>query len=400
MTLIYAVHSPFKVVPSYNRINRQSTHHHHHKMDNQNDTPETAPRSQRTQRTEMPSISSHRRPLTPSFPVPSATATATSTLFQRIPPEIRRMILIHAFGDQTMHLDLYKAYPYHDTRASSCPEPTHANRNPRVRNAFGAAPMRWEWAGSVCHRSPMRSDAPVLGSHAVAPGPWDDECNDIHATKQLCHCWPGSVPEKCFVGALGWLRACRQAYSEGVEVLYGTNVFHFRGTDFVQRLPRVLVRERLDAIRGVELAWDVCPWTGLPEEYAHWEEWRPVADMERFCGALDVMPETLPNVRFMYLSLQGYFLVPEGVEYGGEEHWRMTEDALVRVDGMVLKMRNLVDCRVAVSKSVFWTRIRRAVEQDEETYSHRGMWRGLLPKEAADQRIEGYWVCEGVDDSE
>lgn len=84
---------------------------------------------------------------------------------------------------------------------------------------------------------------------------------------------------------------------------------------------------------------------------------------------------------------------------GGEEHSQMAEDMLVRVEGVLQKMQSLENCRVALPRSVFWPRIRRMVEEGEETYSQRAMWRNLLPKEDAGG-IAGYWICEGVDDSE
>jgi hypothetical protein len=35
---------------------------------------------------------------------PSTAATADSAFFQMIPPELRRLVLVHAFGDRTLHV--------------------------------------------------------------------------------------------------------------------------------------------------------------------------------------------------------------------------------------------------------------------------------------------------------
>ncbi|KAI8185026.1 hypothetical protein K4K48_009923 [Colletotrichum sp. SAR 10_66] len=64
----------------------------------------------------------------------------------------------------------------------------------------------------------------------------------------------------CAVGALGWLRACRQAYVEGVEVLYATNTFFIQSRDLLDALlcppddgRRLFLPHRLAQIRSLEL---------------------------------------------------------------------------------------------------------------------------------------------------
>jgi hypothetical protein len=100
------------------------------------------------------------RPSSSRMPVPPTpgmtTATADSPLFMRIPAEIRRRILIEAFGERPMHFDLRlehppslsKAHPpppkYDRARAPDNPRPgtmriTRSGRtNPSLTSGSGA----------------------------------------------------------------------------------------------------------------------------------------------------------------------------------------------------------------------------------------------------------------------
>jgi hypothetical protein len=70
----------------------------------------------------------------------------------------------------------------------------------------------------------------------------------------------GAPKDKIPVGAMGWLLTCRQAYVEGIDVLYGTNTMHINGAAIVNQLPKFLVPARLATIRAVELVWSLKPW--------------------------------------------------------------------------------------------------------------------------------------------
>jgi hypothetical protein len=47
------------------------------------------------------------------------------------------------------------------------------------------------------------------------PQPCDDECvygwNGRNGFHPQCEHWPGDDPEKCLIGAMGWLLSCKQA---------------------------------------------------------------------------------------------------------------------------------------------------------------------------------------------
>lgn len=118
-------------------------------------------------------------------------ATAKSPFFQWVPLELRRMIYIAAFGKRTVHMDLKFDHP-------ELPGPAHARLNPdRMNPRDRTAAAEWRWWSSVCHRHPM-----VEG--------WMDQCR-TGMSFTACFLYPGEIPDKCFLGVMGWLLTCRQA---------------------------------------------------------------------------------------------------------------------------------------------------------------------------------------------
>lgn len=161
------------------------------------------------------------RPITPpssvSEDLPSKSAiTRNVGAFARLPFELRQRILVEAFGEQTIHIDLVYGRPreedkpqggasnkYHHLRRA----PRPSKEEQRSSALYKFKPKRWRWYSSVCH--------------SVAPfeiQPWsrmDEPSNDACAATSdiLHHCswWPGEAPHKCQIGIIGWLLTCRQA---------------------------------------------------------------------------------------------------------------------------------------------------------------------------------------------
>lgn len=136
-----------------------------------------------------------------------ASATANSAFFQRLPFELRHKILIEAFGNHTVHMDLCFDHPVlplrkHQQDATHC----HANvPTPSLRPRLDKSkPKRWVWWSSVCHRA-----SPGLFRTPMGDEPYEDACRQ--GASDWCEFWPGAIPGKCFVGAMGWLLSCRQA---------------------------------------------------------------------------------------------------------------------------------------------------------------------------------------------
>lgn len=140
----------------------------------------------------------------------SVTMTATpsntrSAFFNLLPLELRRQILIHAFGGRTMHAVLLSSIQ------GSVPDPD--SRQHIARRRPHAVPRLWpgkvkskeparRWVGCVCHCWMSFDDdfgASVVHDPCARPrADWWD--------------FKGSLkPDQCLVGAMGWLLTCRQA---------------------------------------------------------------------------------------------------------------------------------------------------------------------------------------------
>lgn len=153
---------------------------------------------------------------------PEVNATNTSAFFQRLPPDIRRLILIEAFGDRIVHVDLQFL---DDARYLEGYNRVHGNEPEHFLQTLGKwtpfsssnGPPQWRWYGCLCHREPERRvRGHAIMNKSLSP-PWFDTClksegkGDVVKTRRFCGEWSGEEPLKCRVGAIGWLRTCRQA---------------------------------------------------------------------------------------------------------------------------------------------------------------------------------------------
>lgn len=67
-------------------------------------------------------------------------------------------------------------------------------------------PKRWFWCSSVCHLN-----VPTAEATGRVIQPSQDMCRFGVVSPQACDAWAGEHPAKCFIEAIWWLRACRQA---------------------------------------------------------------------------------------------------------------------------------------------------------------------------------------------
>ena len=143
----------------------------------------------------LPSTRKHR--LTPSSSLENLKPfiKPNGPFFEQLPPELRRQIYLAAFGDRTVHLDLRQEYP----RLVEAPNAFfHAQVSEDGGERDHKTGPRWVWWSSVCHRHPM------------APA-WADFCQR-GSPRQMCDAhYAGQWPDKCFVGVMGWILACRQS---------------------------------------------------------------------------------------------------------------------------------------------------------------------------------------------
>lgn len=198
-----------------------------------------------------------------------------------LPPELRRRILMAAFGGRTLHLGMQFAHPRRADAFDYCKEEF---RHATQAHCLGAwplsslygpdrdAPRTWRWLSCVCHRMLP----PGFLWKGRSPGvqyryPHTDAC--LQGDAVFCSLWPPeTMPEsipavgKCMIGTMGWLLACRQAYVEGIDVLYATNTFFIESdvlfSNLVCRDPGLSTRhlilpERLACITSLELRWNL-----------------------------------------------------------------------------------------------------------------------------------------------
>jgi hypothetical protein len=153
--------------------------------------------------------------------VPLAAPQESSPYF-KTPPELRREILLLAFGNRRLHLRLSYEHPdaskkdpdnhcgivftepEDDRRVSGLDKPPMATRLFDIDQ-----PKAWRWWGAVCHRLiPNFHGTPM--TRGGCPGPWLDECRNGNA--KHCEKWRGVNGDTapCYIGVLGWLLSCRR----------------------------------------------------------------------------------------------------------------------------------------------------------------------------------------------
>ncbi|KAK4096333.1 hypothetical protein N658DRAFT_436323, partial [Parathielavia hyrcaniae] len=204
---------------------------------------------------------------------------ATLGTLARLPPELRRRILMAAFGDRTLHLDMHFAPPRRASASDHLTPDLGAGSAPA--HGFGVSPLSpyyfpaddappaWRWTSCVCHR--MMPPGSRWEQRSLAKGypvyryPHTDDC--LRGEAFYCALWPPekiAAPGKCTVGAMGWLLACRQAYLEGIDVLYSTNTYFIESEVLLSNLVcpdpgsfqdrrHLIPPERLASIASLEL---------------------------------------------------------------------------------------------------------------------------------------------------
>ncbi|KAK3313317.1 hypothetical protein B0H66DRAFT_522255 [Apodospora peruviana] len=404
-------------------------------------------RQQQQQQNSLPPYlpATRPRPLTPPLQQPSsessqedgkATLLQNYGLFSRAPPEIRRQILTEAFGGRTLHMDL--TYPSYRSESGPTTKTTHRHCDIGSELVFDTSGRGPQWFSCVCHRRAGYSQAETLKRYAEMEisqtiEPCDDGC--LLGSESMCSCSEGdgaaaAAAAACFVGVMGWLLTCRQAYAEGIQVLYGTNTFHISSLDLQLNLPRLVPSHHLAGIRSLELLWKLDTFKAfhgsshLPtgkEDHV-----RPLwADPSRRDSALHVLcgliSQTFPHLGRLYISFQchlhpGSFLRPgadvdiisevETIFLGPVEDMLRTYYYQVRQDAplelnvaiqsgawrvLLAKYHQLlggaklrVESADELARGRFWKPLGQTVGRDDDDDDDGGEF--------------GYWICGGWDD--
>ncbi|WYZ42086.1 hypothetical protein EsH8_V_000981 [Colletotrichum jinshuiense] len=321
-------------------------------------------RGRKQQRSDQEVESSERPP--PPLPLlpaqrtrpitPTATTTATTGdslvaalgTFARLSPELRRHVLVAAFGERTLHLDLrlaprgqrvntgeFSEAPYEHGRGAAplswsrivVPRDVPGETTETLKSASFLAKAKksweweWRWYGCVCHRLLPHGSAMErrFTARGVSPYMWPHRDACLRGQAVMCQLWPtGPATDAmkvknrgtcdCAVGALGWLRACRQAYVEGAEVLYATNTFILESRELLDALsspdigPRLLLPQRLAMIGSLELRWEVLLFgdVSLPPLSRDSDK-----DRMRLVPNLASLLVAFPNLRSLVISFSG-----------------------------------------------------------------------------------------------
>lgn len=161
---------------------------------------------------------------TPSQPPSPQT---DSLFFEKLPPEIRRPILIHAFGNRTLHIHCFcchRARLKGHVRSLDGPGADHAQWSRQragiaslddyrflyptfIENRFRRR-CRWRLRGSVCHRNPPPLPTGPMGTSRGPRDPSTDKCVEVTG---CCEEWDECVPDEHNIGAIGWLQSCQKA---------------------------------------------------------------------------------------------------------------------------------------------------------------------------------------------
>jgi hypothetical protein len=249
--------------------------------------------------------------------------------FYGLPLELRRKILILAFGNHTLHFGLLEPNGEQDKIFSDC--------EPQA--------LRW-WSG-ICMRDPNLS-------------PFENNClghpnfkstEDIGVMGWLCSCRLGFVLySRCFL--MDGPNFAMTRYTEGIDVLYSTNTFHIRNRMLIENLDVLLPSKYLTRIRSLEL----CGYFYLK----NWPYHHPKTALLGYHGletVLVAIRDCYPSLRKLYLSIDSYdvgafldFGEPEGDSI--EPLIDVMEKALGIVEEIVFQKHDSLEVEIALSARV------------------------------------------------
>lgn len=402
-------------------------------------------------------------PLSPSESVAAQDAATTAPaaphngiFFERLSPDLRRMVLIEAFGDRAVHMDLRYDRPL---RARPPRKTMHAGGVDVLDQGHSASrqmrkPRAWQWYSCVCHRNPVwfveRWHGAKLDEGDMASHPALDSC--LRRSAQSCDGPPGDTGDmsRCFLGVMGWLMTCRQAYVpvspttqgfstpvtlfgahgmrvpdvgssadrlhryfEGIDILYSTNRFDISSMPLIQHLPRLLPSRALSDIQSVEMCWELGQVAQPPitdqdiSAEPRFDGWRT------FKSLLGQLPMSLPHLRYLHLTLRGIWFPPQ---MAVNDLVRHSEPAMLQpLDEMVRELYRSSGWStpryiVAIPANVFRARTsldNHILEDGSEGGSQPApkrklVWRPLEPESARRSGLHdeaGYWLesdMEGI----
>jgi hypothetical protein len=149
------------------------------------------------------------------------------------------------------------------------------------------------------------------------------------------------------------------------------------------------------AITSVELIWNIHPFGEPLPGYGY--RFPPGAGMSGFQTLLDMLPEILPNLRYLYLSLDGDLLI----RYRRSTFLEAANILLDMVDVMVGRLQRLKECKVSLPTFHYhhWKRDKTGsgLDREKEIDAPDKVWRDI-PENKLDSchGVKGYWVCHNL----
>lgn len=291
------------------------------------------------------------------------------SFFSLLPAEIRRQIYMEAFGARTYHMDLdYDFGDPHDRDSTVWQWPTG-----------------WKWWSCVCKR------------HLLLNPPWDsclfpptsrDVCGNVNGT------YARKKPEEYCLGVMGWLLTCRQAYIEGIDVLFRTNTIHIRNHVLLQNLPKMVLPQRLASITALELSYEFCadPHTDPHTVHNSEHQKREWDQYDRFMSTVAPAFKSLQKV-YLYVAFMSNM----------RAEWTYNVDKDMRyflgpVDEMVRKLApKLKVCQLALPERCFDAyQAGTSATMIERGGTGKGSWEMFWRTVPMQQDAEvslGYWVA-------
>ncbi|ROW12667.1 hypothetical protein VMCG_00396 [Cytospora schulzeri] len=291
----------------------------------------------------------------------SAPSIQNYGLFGRLPLELRQQILTEALGGRTLHMCLTFNHPWekqqHQQQHQLEAPPKAKTRQSRWKGLILAAwrkmamkkrtqllqpkttkpsrhygigsrlvrnkerPKCWQWFGCVCHRRQEFDEDEALEGTVMPKKttPDRDVCWD-NGCLCVCESWsPERQAAECSVGPFGWLLACRQAYADGIDILYSANVLHLTGFsngsrcdhEMIRNLPRLVLPQRLASIRSLELVW-------TPRRYPRPRSFN-IFDARGLRRVCDALPEVFPRLERLYMPLHYCIEGPRALEVSDDD---------------------------------------------------------------------------------
>ncbi|KAI7783094.1 hypothetical protein LA080_012547 [Diaporthe eres] len=328
-------------------------------------------------------------------------ATAGSPFFIVLPPEVRVSILTAAFGQRTMHIQRCQPVTPQPQAQGSRSSGTRNSTRQWLGGLFATAKSKGrreeappagrgkQWYGCVCYR---------LADPAVDSSPAADSClADLKSSRRNGR-WsctnPPEVPPELAVGVMGWLLTCRQAYNEGVKVLYtfhirASNLHAFRG--FIPQIPTT----GLSYITSLELILD--RYLISQQEFATLlKSDASSSEADILEGTLSRIPRLIPRLQKLYLGFCPDTCLLDGCAGGDALEYKCAKYLMSLMQTLVCDLGQLgrpYELELALPSTPFGRYRDEAIMQ----HSRMGLpgWKaGMSSKFSRHSRLRLFWPAQ------